>query len=198
MAPILVLDHRWCAKAGRAPGGVAEQVASPPRAERRLIRWSESPDAYSLPTTAGVRPRVHRVPGVPRALFTERAGNAAYLGRQWRRENAKAWLFDIRIAIRGGGCGRRSIAACERYPSPRVFAVGRVARRSGAKPGRVGGDAAHATSRVAPPPRPPRRRCLRIVSFGRPSPPRKTRGEGGYWRRSLLSKRTTRSGYSLP
>ncbi len=69
-------------------------------------------------------PRVHRAPGVPRALFTGRAGNAAYLGRRGRRENSKARLFDIRIEIRGGASGARPIAAGAVYPSPRVFAVG--------------------------------------------------------------------------
>jgi len=58
MAPILVLDHGWCAKAGRAPGGVVEQVVNPPRAERRLIPVVRKSWRITLPTTASAsRPK---------------------------------------------------------------------------------------------------------------------------------------------
>ena len=40
-------------------------------------------------------PRVHRAPGVPRALFREAGGECSKPRTRKRRENAKAWLFDI-------------------------------------------------------------------------------------------------------
>ena len=102
MAPILVLDHGWCAKAGRAPGGVAEQVVNPPRAERRLIRFSESPGALLLPNTARVQAQGCIGHPAFRTLSRRRGrANGASPGRIALRERRRT------LAGRRGPCYKR-------------------------------------------------------------------------------------------